>query len=924
MVAAAWALALPVAVPPGPVAIDFDGLPAGTVITDQYADAGGPEQGVVFGPLPGGADSGLTPVIRTPPAGQAFSGANVADIATCIGCEFFTPRTTATFRTPRSRVSVRVGYLGTPGFCPDAVIVNLPACAEVTLRAYDANGRTVASSAPARVRRGDRANALLAVSTPTAAIVGFEITGRPSFDQTKQIAIDDLTFSSPPGPTSPDFTLSAPSGLVTIEQGASANVAVTIGRLAGSTGEIAFEATGALPPGLHASFTPNPTAGTATTLTVSADPGAPTRTVAPVTLTFAGTPRSATAGSAARTLKLDVVVKPVCRVVRTLDELVAAIKAAFTCIEVADDARIDLADAPSDPVHFPALLHIPAGVTLRGNRSPTIDGGRLFMSHAVPELTAMLSLGSGATVTGLRLRGYNLRRDTTDRKDRTDAIRVGAVQAVTTIENNEISEWPNAGVEIVDAGTGTGTADLIRVTRNFMHHNVQCGGGYGVAIGTSGYAEIDHNVFAFNRHDVADDGQPRTGYIATLNFALASGPTCDNRYNQHFDMHGTSSNGKGSYDGGNAGGYVEIRKNAIHGAQSYGFLGHLTRPAFELRGTPTVRAIFSENVVAHGDEFEAIRIKGVGAPEGYPPPPLGPSSYLKRKRLLEVRDNRYGVDTSAELAVGDFDGDGHADVFQATGALWAWSPGGEREWHVLNDSSLRLSRLGFGDFDGNGTTDVFSQSGGSWRVSLGGRSAWQALPAGSSIPSSSYRFGDFDGDGRTDVFRANGTRFLISSRGATSWLPLAASRLGVGSLRFGDFDADGKTDVFSLANGRWSVSFGGTSSWRRLNAQLSSDLAALRFGDFDGDRRTDIARSRGGTWEVSWGGATRWQRLHGAVAPLAGGLIGDFDGDRRSDVLMVGILRQPLAPDAFRLLPRWQLSSGARGPLLARSRIDMR
>ena len=426
-------------------------------------------------------------------------------------------------------------------------------------------------------------------------------------------------------------------------------------------------------------------------------------------------------------------------------------------------------------------------------------------------------------------------------------------------------------------------------------------------------------MFAFNRHDVTDDGQPATGYVATLNFALASGPTCHSRYNQHFDMHGTNSDGEGSHDGGKAGGYVEIRKNAIHGEQSYGAFGRLTRPAFELRGTPVGRAVFSDNSVAHDSEPDAIRIKGVRSF------PFSAIVILKKQKKLEARGNRYDVDTSGELAVGDFNGDGHDDVFQATGALWAWSPGGQREWHVLNDSSLRLARLGFGDFDGDGATDVFSQSGDEWRVSLGGSSPWKTLPAGSSIPAASYRFGDFDGDGRADVFRANGTRFWLSSGGSTAWAPLATSRLRVGSLRFGDFDGDGKTDVFSLANGSWSVSFGGVSSWRRLNAQLSADLDSLRFGDFDGDRKTDVASSRSGSWEVSWGGVTAWRRLRTiAGAPLSGGLIGDFDADHRSDVLMFAAPSPTPEPRRLRLIPRWLLSSGATGPLVTRSRIDMR
>jgi hypothetical protein len=72
--------------------IGFDEQAAGTVITTQYA-------GVAF--------DNLKPVVRTPPAGQPQSGAQVADIDTC-ACEFPAPTTTATFATPTTAVSVYV------------------------------------------------------------------------------------------------------------------------------------------------------------------------------------------------------------------------------------------------------------------------------------------------------------------------------------------------------------------------------------------------------------------------------------------------------------------------------------------------------------------------------------------------------------------------------------------------------------------------------------------------------------------------------------------------------------------------------------------------------------------------------------------------------------------------------------------------
>ena len=531
----------------------------------------------------------------------------------------------------------------------------------------------------------------------------------------------------------------------------------------------------------------------------------------------------------------------------------------------------------------------------------------------------MLRLGSNTRVTGLRLRGYN-QRDPKDRDDPTRGIQINGGSGVS-IDNNEIFGWPAEGVEAIDTPADLQTTP--RITRNFIHNNVQCDLGYGVVLSGNGFARIDRNVFNYNRHDVAGSGQPGQGYLAELNLVLTSGPTCGGNYNQHFDMHGTDGG-----TGGTAGRLIEIRRNTIRGAQRYGFNGRLVRPAFELRGTPQNQAMFAENAVAHGSALNqhtrlgrtvsssgAVRVEGASA-----------FSLLRKKKLV-IKNNRTCFNTASELAVGDFNGDRRDDVFQAVGTVWVYSPSGQREWFFLNDSNLRLARLGLGDFDGDGKTDVFSQDGARWLVSSGGTGAPTPLPAGSSIDIKRYRFGDFDGDGKTDVFRASGSRFFFSSAGATGWQPLAASRLAIGDLRFGDFDGDGKTDVFSLANNQWSVSDGGNSGWRRLNKTLSSNLGSLVFADFNGDRRTDVARTSGGNWQVSWGGATAWQtlQLRRSESLAAGMLFGDFTGDGRADVLQHAAIGGP-SPfcGAIGSFERFRLSAGGTRPLARWSSADMR
>jgi hypothetical protein len=868
--------------------VNFDDLMPGTTVTNQYADVGGQGQGVVFGPLAGGAgDSVARPLIASAP-GQAVSGSQVAriDCPTCNEGLGFVPDTTGTFGVPHARISVYVGFLGPPvTFC----VAGQPTagCAVVTLSAYDANGQPVGTPATAQVRQG-QPFVQLSVTAGSAQIVGFEVKASND-DSNKEIAIDDLSFDAPSVPPAPDFTLTPAAASISVRHGQSASDQISIGRIGGSSGDISF-VVGALPTRVHAQLTPNP-ATSQTTLTLTADANVPSTGGIDPSVTITGTPASGSAGPMPRSVTLRLHVESVCDDdVVSGQDLLDALAAKCTRINIADYASIDVAKLGyASAPDAEAILDIPSGVTLASDRSPTKQGGLLYMSFPVKDTDptlpqkSMLLLESNTRVTGLRLRGYYF--STTDRQDPTSAIRVHDATNVL-IDHNEFYGWPESGVEIGALPNGQAevaartpipnavAASGVRVTQNYFHDDTQCGAGYGVNKGGPGFALIDHNVFSFNRHDVAAGGDATGGYIAEGNFSLTAGPTCDGNYNQHYDIHGTGTAKKGY--GGSAGYYVEIRSDAIRGAQQYGQtlgFGGETRPAFFLRGTPALEAVFADNAV-EADSADAIKVSGASALQ------------LITTGKLRSYGNAFNVNTAGQLAVGDFDGDGHSDVFVATGTGWFYSPWGRREWFWLRDSHLRLNRLAFGDFNGDGKTDVFTQRGSRWLVSYGGTGPWTPLPAGSNIPMKDYRFYDFNGDGKTDIFRANGKQWYYSSGGATAWQPLASSSYGVDRLRFCDFNGDGKTDVFSLANHQWSVSYGGTSPWQKLNDRISSNLNELVFGDFNGDG-CDIARTHGSSWQLSSGGTSPWRTITATRSPESPGdyLVGDFNGDHRTDLL---------------------------------------
>jgi hypothetical protein len=141
-------------------------------------------------------------------------------------------------------------------------------------------------------------------------------------------------------------------------------------------------------------------------------------------------------------------------------------------------------------------------------------------------------------------------------------------------------------------------AGLLRIERNFMHHNARDEGGYGVDVSGGAYVTITGNVFNYNRHAVAASGMGHSGYIARFNYVLQGGYQeegswwTDGYYNQHFDVHGEN----GGY-GGPGGTYFEVAFNTIRGAQ--GYYVTQTRPALMLRGIPAIAVDFMNNVVVH-------------------------------------------------------------------------------------------------------------------------------------------------------------------------------------------------------------------------------------------------------------------------------------------------------------------------------------
>ncbi|MPY88606.1 MAG: hypothetical protein GEU99_11840 [Luteitalea sp.] len=527
-------------------------------------------------------------------------------------------------------------------------------------------------------------------------------------------------------------------------------------------------------------------------------------------------------------------------------------------------------------------LQIKAGVTLRSDRGGIRKGALIYTNDLVEERDENGDLqsyalfdviGNDVRIEGLRFRGPS---QSPTKTVPAFGIRIRSDRARRVVVlNNEFFGWTYAGVAVHgpisprcpdDLPPGQGRdmdrwqAGEILIQRNYFHHNVMDGKGDGVNIKHGAYARIEANVFDYNRHAIASDGRPYTGYIARYNYVLQGGHKEGGTfgyYNQHFDMHGCNGNGT------EAGEFIEIAYNTFRGEQEYAF-GFKTRPAFWLRGTPSDAAWFVENVLVHDDFGEAIRYENEG-------------------ERLYVEGNSFNIDHSLELGVGDFDGDGYDDAFVATGIGWYYSSLGVAPWQFITRSTKTLDEIGFGDFDGDGYTDILESYNDDWRYFSGREHKFNSLDHGSAFGISSFRFGDFDGNGKTDVLRANGTAWYVSWDARTTWDEINTSDHDINQLRLGDFNGDGKTDIFSVRNGEWSWSSGGQAPWAKLNDALVDSLDSLVFGDFDGDGRTDVAYESGSEWRFASGGQGASSQLRDSDAdqyksikkPVIGRFIGE-------------------------------------------------
>jgi hypothetical protein len=270
--------------------------------------------------------------------------------------------------------------------------------------------------------------------------------------------------------------------------------------------------------------------------------------------------------------------------------------------------------------------------------------------------------------------------------------------------------------------------------------------------------------------------------------------------------------------------------------------------------------------------------------------------------------------TWVDVQSGDFNGDGRADLVGRDLASGAW-------WVAIsNGTSFTTSLWGswsatpgvtwvdvkVGDFNGDGKADIVGRwlQAGQW---------WMAQSTGSSFTNSLWatwttaynwvdvNVGDFNGDGKADLtgrVSSYGQWWTSLSTGSsfnTTYWGVWSSAVTWADVKVGDFNGDGKSDIV----GRWSQAgqwFVGLSTGSAFNTSPwgtwspGATWVDVNVGDFNGDGKADIIGRwlEAGVWYVgqstgsvfntnawaTWSTSVNWVDVQ----------VGDFNGDGKSDI----------------------------------------
>jgi hypothetical protein len=266
------------------------------------------------------------------------------------------------------------------------------------------------------------------------------------------------------------------------------------------------------------------------------------------------------------------------------------------------------------------------------------------------------------------------------------------------------------------------------------------------------------------------------------------------------------------------------------------------------------------------------------------------------------------------VAVGDFNGDGKADLAVANyvdNTVTVLLGNGDGTFTAAGSPIVvgnGPESVVVGDFNGDGKADLAVANNGDNTVTvLLGNGDGTFTAAGSPIVvgngATSVAVGDFNGDGKADLAVANyvdNTVTVLLGNGDGTFTPAAGSPIvvgnGPGSVVVGDFNGDSKSDLAVANNGDNTVTVllgngDGTFTAAGSPIVVGNGATSVAVGDFNGDGKADLAVANygSGTLTVLLGNGD------GTFAAAAGSPItvgnnasavaaGDFNGDGKADL----------------------------------------
>ena len=257
------------------------------------------------------------------------------------------------------------------------------------------------------------------------------------------------------------------------------------------------------------------------------------------------------------------------------------------------------------------------------------------------------------------------------------------------------------------------------------------------------------------------------------------------------------------------------------------------------------------------------------------------------------------------LAVGDFNGDGKADIAtfdEIAGTVGILLGDGAGNFQLASSTfvikSFIADAAATGDFNGDGNLDLAYPAGVNVSVLLGkGDGTFQtpvSYPVGDS--TSALAVGDFNGDGKPDIVtanRASGVKILLGNgdgtfQPAVTYSTSLETGPGIQQATFvvvGDFNGDGKPDL-ATSSGSAAVALllgnGDGSFQLPTTIPIPNPTFKLISGDFNGDGKTDLVTDDASVLLGKGDGTFQPPVTYGpGPRPM---ISGDFNGDGNTDL----------------------------------------